>query len=129
MVVQPLQLKSFQILLISGQIINEPIEKIKDLNEIIRIYGRNIISKISFYFHDSIYTLHNIILKSNDNNNFIIEFYQYYNQDNHLVQITLEEKINDFTEMMKYLTKNQYLNSYLIPYIINPFDHIQLNLN
>ena len=125
---QPLQLKDFQVRLDSGQTINEPIENISELDEIIRIYGRGIIAKISFYFHDSIRGFHNIILRNTeDNDKFTVEFYEYYNQQNQRVELTFEEKLNDFTVVINCLTQKQNININLIPYIINPFNLVGMN--
>ena len=125
---QPLQLKDYQIRFNSGQTINEPIENINELNEIIHIYGRSTIAKISFYFHNSIRRFHNIILRNTETNDrFIVEFYHYYNQQNQRIELTFEEQFNDFTVVMNCLIQNQYINLNLIPYIINPFHSIHMN--
>lgn len=122
---QPLQLKNFQIRLDSGQTINETIETINQLDEIIRIYGRSIIAKISFYFHDSMRGFHNIILRNTETNDkFTVEFYQYYNQENQLVQLTFQEQLNDLTVVMNCLVQNSNINLKLVPFIINPFHSV-----
>ncbi len=124
---QPLQLRDFQIRFTSGQIINEPIENIRELDDIIRIYGRSIIAKISFYFHDSIRGFHNIILRNSEfNDRFVVEFYHYYNSHMERIELSHEEQLNDFISVMNCLNSRQILNSRLIPYIINPFQHIQM---
>lgn len=124
---QPLQLKDFQIRLDSGQTINEPIDNINELDEIIRIYGRNIITKISFYFHDSDRGFHNIIFRNTEpNDRFVVEFYSYYNQQNQLVELSFEEKFNDFTSVMNCLIQKSNINLKLVPYIIHPFHSLQI---
>lgn len=124
---QPLQLRDFQIRFTSGQIINEPIENIRELDEIIRIYGRSIIAKISFYFHDSLRGFHNIILRNSEfNDRFVVEFYHYYNSQIERIELSHEEQLNDFIAVMNCLNSRQILNSRLIPFIINPFQPIQM---
>lgn len=94
---QPLNLRDFQIRFRSGQIINEPIEKIRILDELVRIYGLVSIAKISFYFHDPQHKYHNLILRNTNYNSkiFPIEFYHYYNQQMERVELSTEEKVND----------------------------------
>lgn len=122
MPVQRLQLRDFQIRFTSGQTINEPIENIHQLDEIIRIYDRSIIAKISFYFHDSLRGFHNMILRNTEiNNRFIVEFYQDYNSQMERIDLSREQQINDFTVVMNCLNSIQNLNSRLVPYIIDPF--------
>ena len=128
MPIQPLQLRDFQIRFTNGQIINEPIENIRELDEIIRIYNRSLIAKISFYFHDSQRAFHNIILRNTESNDrFIVEFYHFYNQISHRVELSREEQINDFTVVMNCLNSRQNLSRNLVPYIINPFNNLQMS--
>jgi hypothetical protein len=121
------QIRDFQIRFTSGQIINEPVENIRELSNIIRIYGRGIIAKISFYFHDSVRGFHNIILRNTETNDrFVIEFYHYYNSQMERTELSHQEQVNDFTAVMNCLNSRRGLQTRLIPYIINPFQHIQM---
>jgi hypothetical protein len=125
---QPLQLRDFQIRFTTGQIINEPIENIRELSNILRIYGRSIIAKISFYFHDSVRGFHNIILRNTETNDrFVIEFYHYYNSQMEQTELSHQEQLNDFTAVMNCLNSRRGIQTRLIPFIINPFQHNQMS--
>ena len=116
------QLNTFQVVLTTGQIRNEPIENITELDEIIRIYGRGIIAEITFYFYDNQHQFHNIILRnSGHNDRFIVEFYHYYNRYMERIEMNREDKMRDFTVVMNCINNVRNLNSRLMPYIIDPF--------
>ena len=121
------QISSFQIRLDTVRTINEPIENIQELSNIIRQYGRGIIAKISFYFHDSRHQFHNLILRNTEHNDrFVVEFYHYYNQYMERVELSREERINDFAEVMNCILNSANLDSHLGQYIIDPFYHPQI---
>jgi hypothetical protein len=117
---QPLQLRDFQVRFTLPQTRTYPIENINELNEMIRIYGRGIISYITFFFHDNEHKYHTLTLyNSGHNDKFIVEFCHYYNQQFDRVELSLEEKVNDFTVVMNCLTQN--VNARFVQHIINPF--------
>ena len=121
------QIISFQVRLDTGQTINEPIENIRELSNIIRQYGRGIIAKISFYFHDSRHQFHNLILRNSEHNDrFVVEFYHYYNQYMERVELSREERMNDFVTVMNCIHNSENLDSRLGQYIIDPFYHPQI---
>jgi hypothetical protein len=118
-----LQIRDFQVRFINGQIINEPIENIEQLYQIIHTYGRGIISKISFYFHDNQRYFHNIILRNSDehiNDRFIVEFYRDYDNSQH-IELSYQEQYNDYQSVINILQNNN-LDILLAPFIINPFN-------
>ena len=119
-----LQVRNFQIRFNNGQIRYEPIENIHELDEIIRIYGRQIIAKVSFYFHDPAHQFHNIIIRNTEQNDkFTVEFWNYYNQYFEKVELTSDEKRRDLDMIMNYITQHSNLNNNFKPYIIDPFHH------
>ena len=109
------QIKSFQVRFTHGQTTNEPVENINQLDEIIRVYGVERIAKISFYYYTSNNSFHNLILQ-NEDNTFTVEF---NNQD----QMYLEEKMDDYNEMLDVLQRTQNLENTLIPLIMDPFSN------
>lgn len=114
------QISDFQVRFINGQIINEPIENIQQLSDIIRIYGRGFIDKISFYFHRTDKKFHNLILRNCDENDrFIVEFCSSYNLYFENIEMTFEKKYKDFQAIINILQNNN-LNNTLLPFIINP---------
>jgi hypothetical protein len=117
-----LQLRDFEIRFSNGQSRNDPIESISELDEIIRIYGRGIIAKITFYFHDSSHKFHSLILQNSENNDrFVVEFYHYYNNEFQRVELSREQQESDFVTVLDCLKKCRNLNSQLEPFIIKPF--------
>ncbi len=112
------QIKSFQVRFTHGQTINEPIENLSRLEEIIRVYGREMIAKISFYYHTSDNSFHNLILRSNENNNFTVEFNTPIDIQGNRVVMSDQEKLNDYNEVLNVL---QPLEELIIPYIIYLF--------
>jgi len=117
-----LQINTFQVRLNTGQIVNEPIENIQELSNIVSQYGRGIIAKISFYFHDSRHQFHNLVLRNTEHNDsFIVEFYHYYNQYMEQVVLSREERLNDFTAVMNCIRSSENLHSQLGQYVIDPF--------
>lgn len=122
-----LQICDFQVRFDTGQTQLEPIENLHILNEIIRIYGHSIIAKISFYFIDSRYGFHNLILRNSDiNDRFVVEFFHKYDTNFEKVELNYEEKLNDFTAVMNHIHAVQGLERLLKPFIINPFASISL---
>ena len=118
------QLRDFQVRFINGQIIYEPIENINQLSEIIQLYGREYITKISFYFHNSHQHFHNLILRNSDeyvNDRFIVEFGYYYNQYGEKTELTFEQCYQDFQAVINIINNNNNLSNILLPFIINPF--------
>ena len=116
------QLRDFQINFVNGQIRNEHIENIHELDEIIRIYGRNIISSITFYFHNGHHNNYYLILRNTgQNDKFVVEFYHYYNKYFQRVEITREEQQYDIFSVTNYLNSRQNLNTRLVQFIIDPF--------
>lgn len=121
---QDLQVMNFQIRFNNGQIRYEPINNLNELDEIIRIYGRQIIAKVSFYFHDPAHQFHNIILRNTEHDDkFTVEFWNYYNQYHEKVELTSDEKRRDFNAIIRYITQYSNLNNNFKPYIIDPFYH------
>lgn len=111
------QIRDFHIYLTNGQIINEPIENIIELGEIIRIYGREIIVKIVFNFHNNRQNNHNITLRNlpERNDRFIVEF--FHNE--------IYEQLCDYTALTNNINNdNQTLYNLLGKWIINPFNEI-----
>lgn len=120
--INPRQLRDFQINFVNGQNINERIENINELNEIIRIYGRNIISSITFYFYNGQDNSYYLILRNtHQNDRFVVEFYHYYNQYLQRVEISREDQQYDITTVVNYLNTRQNLNTHLVRFIVDPF--------
>lgn len=123
MQVNPIQLQSFQVYLENNTIRSEPIHNINELNELVRIYGRQIIIQLTFYFHDNQNKIHYLIIRNTGfNDKFIVEFFHYYNSYLEKVELTREEKIRDFTMVMNCISNCTNLQRLLVPYIINPFN-------
>jgi hypothetical protein len=121
MAINSSQLRDFQVRLDSGQTINERIENIRELTDVIRIYGRHIICFITFYFHDSHHHAHSLTLRnSGHNDKFVVEFYHYYSPNFNRIELTDQQKIHDFEIVMNCLQQNN-LDSRLIRHIIHPF--------
>jgi hypothetical protein len=120
--INSIQLRRFQVILNTNQFVNEPIENIRELSEIVRIYNTSIISSIIFYFYDVNHQDHYLILRNTQQNNiFIVEFYHYYDRYIQRVELSREEQITDFTTVINYLNSNQTLSRSLVHSIINPF--------
>jgi hypothetical protein len=117
-----IQLNNFQINLDNGSIRTEPIHHINELNELVRVYSRNIITQLTFYFYNSQHKNYYLTLRnSGQDNKFVVEFFHYYNQHFERIDLTREEKVRDFTSVMDCLHNHIHLNRNLVPYIINPF--------
>jgi hypothetical protein len=117
------QIRDFQVRFINGQTIYEPIENIQELYNILRVYGRSYLAKISFYFHTSNNNFHNLILRNDEsynNDRFTVEFCSRYDDNMQRIEMTNEEKHMDFQAVINILESNNFNNN-LIPYIINPF--------
>ena len=122
--VNSLQINTFHVLLNTGQTRNEPIENIRELDEIIRIYGRRIIAQITFYFHNNQRQFHSLILRNTGHDDkFVVEFYHYYNQHMERIEISRDEKMRDFTTVMDCINNGTNLNRCLVPFIVDPFYH------
>lgn len=118
-----LQIRDFQVRFDNGQTQIEPIENLHILSEILRIYGRSIIAKISFYFIDNHRGFHNLILRNTDvNDRFVVEFFHDYDANLQKVDMSYEEQLNDFTAVINHIRAVQGLEILIEPYIINPFD-------
>jgi hypothetical protein len=117
-----LQLRDYCVRLDNGRTINEPIENIQELTEIIRIYGRRIIAKITFYFHNSDHQFHSLTLRNSEHQNkFVVEFYNYYSPNFNRIELSEEQKMSDLTVVMNYISQNTHLHTHLRQHIINPF--------
>ncbi len=122
------QLRDFQVRFTLEQTRTYSIEQINELDEMIRIYGRGIISYITFFFHNNNnqHKFHNITLRNSGyDDKFVVEFYHYYNQRFDRIELSREEQVSDFTSVMNCLNSSQNLNSRLGQYIVNPFHHPQ----
>ena len=119
--IQTFQLREFQIQLNNGQTRIYNIEQINELDEMIRIYGREIISSIKFLFHNQDPFYYVILRNTGYNNSFIVEFYHYYNQYIERIDICREQKVIDYNTILSLLNTRQHLNSRLVQFIINPF--------
>jgi hypothetical protein len=111
MLSQHLQLREFHIHYNIGHTRIYNIEKINQLNDIIRIYGRKIIYSIKFPFHNQ--SAYLIIRNSGHNDIFVVEFFDY--------ETNYTQKYNDFNMVMSLLSSKQNINSHLVQFIINPF--------
>ena len=117
-----LQINTFQVRLNTGQIVNEQIENIQELFNIINQNGRGNIAKISFYFNDNQHQFHNLILRNTEHSDkFIVEFYHYYNQYMEQVELSREERLNDFTAVMNCIRSSENFVIQLGQHIIDPF--------
>jgi len=122
------QISDFQVRLVNGQTINEPIENINELYEIIYNFGRSNIAKISFYFQKQNNQFHNLILRnSQDNNIFEVEFCDNYIQSE-IVELSYEEKEHDFQAVINIIQNNN-LDILLLPFIINPIHNQSIIFN
>jgi hypothetical protein len=116
-----LQLRDYHIRLDTGQTINERIENIRELTEVVRIYGRRIIAKITFYFHDPLHQFHSLTLRNSEHQNkFVVEFYHYYSPNFIRIELNDEQKIGDLDTVINCLRQNN-LDSGLVRHIIHPF--------
>lgn len=115
------QLMSFQVNLTDGHHINEPIQQFNTVDEIIRNYGRQIISSITFYFHNTQHQYYYLTLRnSRQNNIFVVEFFHYYNQHFEQIQLTREEKERDLEVVMNLINRTNNLDRGLGRFIHNP---------
>ena len=120
--VNALQLRDYHIRLDNGQTISERIENIQELSEILRIYGRNIIAKITFYFHDSQHQFHSLTLRNSEHQNqFVVEFYHYYSPNFNRIDLSDDQKMSDLSVVMNLIRQNTRLRNHLGQHIINPF--------
>jgi hypothetical protein len=113
-----IQLREFHIHYNIGHTRIYNIEKINQLNDIIRIYGRKIIYSIKFPFHNQ--SAYLIIRNSGHNDIFVVEFFDYYNQ-NVDYETNYNQQYNDFNIVMNLLSSKPNINSHLVQFIINPF--------
>ena len=123
---QLLQIREFHVHVTLASTRIYPIEQINELDEMIRVYGRGIISCITFFFHDTNLRFHTITLRNSEQNDrFVVEFHHYYNQQLERVELTLDEKVVDFESLLRYLNSRQNLNDRFTRYIVNPFTSSQ----
>lgn len=123
MQVNPIQLQGFQVYLENNTIRSEPIHNINELNELVRIYGRQIIIQVTFYFHDNQNKIHYLNIRNTGfDDKFVIEFFHYYNSYLEKIELTREEKIRDFTMVMHCINNCTHLNRLLVPHIVNPIN-------
>lgn len=116
------QIREFHLQLTTGQLRIYNIENINELEEIVRIYTRSIISSITFIFYDTQHQFHNLVLRNVEpNDRFIVEFFHYYNHDLERIDISYEQQRDDYTIVMNVLSSKQNLSLHLNQYIINPF--------
>jgi len=121
------QISDFQVRLVNGQTINEPIENINELYEIIYNFGRSNIAKISFYFQKQNNQFHNLILRNSQDNIFEVEFCDNYIQSE-IVELSYEEKEHDFQAVINIIQNNN-LDILLLPFIINPIHNQSITFN
>ncbi len=119
---QLLQIREFHVHFVLHQTRVYSIEQLNELDEMIRIYGRGIISYVTFFFHDTNRRFHTLTLRNSEQNDkFVVEFHHYYNQQMERVELTLEEKGDDFESVIRCLNSRANLNDRFTRYIINPF--------
>ena len=111
------RIKSFQVRFINGQTINESVENISILESTFFEYGIEQIAKISFYYDTSSH-FHNLILYNEDNNKLVVEFNTQFDNQGNKIEMTHQEKLNDYTELLNKLKGSEDI---IIPYIVNPF--------
>lgn len=122
-----LQLREFHVHFQVNQTRIYSIEQLRELEEMIRIYGRGIISYITFFFHDSRRKFHSLTLRNSEQNDrFVVEFYHSYNQQLERLELSREEQVSDFHSVISCLSSRQNFNSILLPFIVNPFIHNQM---
>lgn len=127
---QHFQLREYQVQYNLGQTRIYSIDQINELDEMIRIYGRGIISSIKFLFHNNQHPFYYLILRNTgQNDKFVVEFYHYYNQYIERVEMSREQRQADFNIIMSLLSSTQNLNSRLVSFIINPFYPPVINQN
>jgi hypothetical protein len=122
-----LQLREFHVHFTLQQTRIYSIEQLRELDEMIRIYGRGIISYITFFFHDSRHKFHSLTLRNSEQNDrFVVEFCHYYNQQLERVELSREQQVSDYHSVIGYLGSQHNFNSNFLPFIINPFVHNQM---
>jgi hypothetical protein len=123
-----LQIREFQVQFNIGTPRNYTTENINEFEEMLRIYGRGIIHSITFYYYDNNYQFHNLILQNaGQNDRFVVEFFHYYDSNFQRVEQNRNQQHNDFVSVMNLLSSRQIIQSRFIPFIINPFQQIQMN--
>jgi len=111
------QVSCYQILLRNNQIISESIENIEELDDIIMIYGRDIINTITFGFYDRKY---NIILENSEiNSYFRMKFSCCINQCS-VYGASTSELLEGYSAIMNCLESCNNLNDTFGKYIIKP---------
>lgn len=122
MAVNALQVRDFQVRFINGVVINDNVDRLHVLRDILTTYGRAMLAKITFYFHDNDNLFHNIIFrKLTHEDRFIVEFYHTYDDQMRHVEMSQYEKMRDFAAVVNILAYEGGLNNLLTPYVINPF--------
>ncbi len=116
-----IQLRSFQVRFTNGYLVQEDYINNIVLERIIETHDLSDISKISFYFEEGLTPFHSLIIRNTGiNNEFKVDFYSYYNDNNQITELTKEEKNNDYTLVMSRLLPSEILKEKLIPNISLP---------
>lgn len=119
---QHFQLREFQVQYNLGQTRIYSIDQINELDEMIRIYGRAIISSIKFLFHNNQHPFYYLILRNTGHNDrYVVEFYHYYNQYFERVEMSREQRQADFNIVSSLLSSRPNLDTRLVNFIIQPF--------
>lgn len=117
-----LQVSDFQIRLINGKTFNKPFEQLSWLDSHVSRHGLSSVAYITFYFHTTSHKIYYLSLRASDHSTvFNVEFYHYYNERDEKVNISLSQKIRDFTSVMYAINHTGNLNDILGQYIIDPF--------
>ena len=120
------KLTKFTIYFVNGNKIKHNIDLFYRLEKYIIKHGVSQIIKILFHFsvNNNIYYpygVHNIVLV-NENNNFIVIFYHYYDSFNILHNIHIEQQHYDYMAIIALLYSTDYINFSFRQSIINPFN-------
>jgi hypothetical protein len=112
------EIRRFKVRFDTSSVIDEPIDNLSMIEEYIRIYGRGIINKITFYFHQPRGVVRKVILrKSEPNDRFRVEFRTQDDNRNIFDYVTVVNKINTTTNLYDMIGR----------YVINPFHTEQRN--
>lgn len=112
------QIRRFKVRFEPNSTINETIDNLHVLEEYIRIYGRSVINKITFYFTVPRYHSRKIILRrSEPNDRFRVEFRTQDDNVNVFDYVAVVNKINTTTNLYEMIGR----------YIVNPFQ-VQQNM-
>jgi hypothetical protein len=112
------EIRRFKVRFDTTSVINEPIDNLSMIEEYISLYGRGIINKITFYFHQSRGVVRKVILrKSEPNDRFRVEFRTQDDNRNIFDYVIVINKINTTTNLYDMIGR----------YVINPFHTEQRN--